>query len=375
MGWLYVPGQADWNSDYGWQSPDIELWVTASGKPSLRPLSWRGWKTRPWIRLLSGTMWRRLMGDLGVGEWISSLPVTPASPFLSLDDEAAPPTPGTSGLISPESSPRWVPGTPSLRTSPTTSTSDSPRSEMNYTEWVTKLRQESSARLKWARHIFANDSSFWPSPKGSEGAGGAGREGRDGGMDLRTMTQEAWPTPSVEGNRNRHGLTTKAGDGLQTAAQQWATPTQRDYKDGGDPSLKVPTNALLGRQAPRTMVTGEESLSENHGLNQPSGRRLNPLFVEALMGLPIGWSDPTQRLDPTDFARWEMEWSRFAQRWLSEFYSSELLVAASTRVPLAKHTTRAAYIGAERPRDRQKDWNAHQHDDHPPEARGDQPDH
>ena len=35
--------------------PDIALWVTSSGKPSPRPCSWRGWKTRPWIARLSGT--------------------------------------------------------------------------------------------------------------------------------------------------------------------------------------------------------------------------------------------------------------------------------------------------------------------------------
>ncbi len=27
----------------------------SNGKPTPQPLSWRGWKTRPWIRLLSGT--------------------------------------------------------------------------------------------------------------------------------------------------------------------------------------------------------------------------------------------------------------------------------------------------------------------------------
>lgn len=35
-------------------TPDIELWVTSSGKPMRRPRSWRGWRTRPWIARLSG---------------------------------------------------------------------------------------------------------------------------------------------------------------------------------------------------------------------------------------------------------------------------------------------------------------------------------
>ena len=32
------------------RAQDIVLWVTSSGTPTPRPSSWRGWKTRPWIR-------------------------------------------------------------------------------------------------------------------------------------------------------------------------------------------------------------------------------------------------------------------------------------------------------------------------------------
>ena len=45
---VYAPPQA-------WPSPGTVLWVTSSGTPSPRPSSWRGWRTRPWIRRLSGT--------------------------------------------------------------------------------------------------------------------------------------------------------------------------------------------------------------------------------------------------------------------------------------------------------------------------------
>ena len=50
-----APARAGSTSGSPSPSPDIVLWVTSSGKPSPQPLSWRGWKTRPWIRLLSGT--------------------------------------------------------------------------------------------------------------------------------------------------------------------------------------------------------------------------------------------------------------------------------------------------------------------------------
>src|SRR6266478_1165764 len=97
MGWLYVPASAGWNSESDSPSPDTELWVTSSGKPSLRPRSWRGWKTRPWIALLSGTTLPASEAESGVASWILSLRDFPASPSLSLDDEPEPLTPATSG--------------------------------------------------------------------------------------------------------------------------------------------------------------------------------------------------------------------------------------------------------------------------------------
>ena len=65
------------------------------------------------------------------------------------------------------------------------------------------------------------------------------------------------------------------------ARHMWATPTARDWKDGTNPSPEAKTNALLGRQAPR--ATGP-------AYPKTSTRRLNPLFVEWLMGLPVGWT-------------------------------------------------------------------------------------
>ena len=61
----------------------------------------------------------------------------------------------------------------------------------------------------------------------------------------------SWPTATVKGNHNRKGLSPTSGDGLATAATLWATPTARDWKDGACADADVPTNGLLGRQAPR----------------------------------------------------------------------------------------------------------------------------
>ena len=82
-----------------------------------------------------------------------------------------------------------------------------------------------------------------------------------------------WPTPTVSGNYNRKGLSKKSGDGLATAVRK---------------SFPTP-NACSGNNSGR--------LDEWGGHNNPfrgtveGGGKLNPDWVEWLMGLPIGWTD------------------------------------------------------------------------------------
>lgn len=52
MSWYYVPGLAT-TGQPNETSPN-EPWLTLSGKPTQRPLSWTGWKRRPWITNLNG---------------------------------------------------------------------------------------------------------------------------------------------------------------------------------------------------------------------------------------------------------------------------------------------------------------------------------
>ena len=95
-----------------------------------------------------------------------------------------------------------------------------------------------------------------------------------------------WQTPKVatRGYSYPNGDHNKPFMNLEGQAKTGTTPTARDFKDGANPSENVPTNGVLGRQAPRW--------------NQTTGppKCLNPRFVEALMGFPRDW---------TDCERWE----------------------------------------------------------------------
>lgn len=82
------------------------------------------------------------------------------------------------------------------------------------------------------------------------------------------------PTPTVCGNYNRKGASAKSGDGLATALERWPTPAARDWKDGLTPKRH-------GRHSPSVAVAVAVAEKGHHGF-------LSPLFVEAIMGLPIG---------------------------------------------------------------------------------------
>lgn len=256
--WLYVPclsvlGSEALTSD---SMNGVELWATSSGKPSLRPVSWRGWKTRLWILRLSGTISRRSMAERGVEAWISSLRDTPASRSLSQGSEQERTTLATSGPTSLGSSLRLSLLWSSLRTSRGTSRSVSRKSSLKFPRWGSMRSGVASEQVKWEPPTVGRDSSSWPTATalsyGTNKGGSAGRVGPN--------------RPSLE-----------------TLVKGWATPTSRDWKSD-DPAQSPNHSPPLGRQVLQTELAGKRG---------SSGAVLNPCFVEALMGFPPSWTAVT----------------------------------------------------------------------------------
>ena len=115
-----------------------------------------------------------------------------------------------------------------------------------------------------------------------------------------------WPTPLAgdgKGTRNRTSSRSETarprndGTTLCDATRMWMTPTARDHKDGATSLANTPVNGLLGRQVLVTPMAGSDT--------SDARRTLNPLFVEALMGWPTGW---------TGFASVAMAWSPWLRR-------------------------------------------------------------
>ena len=89
-----------------------------------------------------------------------------------------------------------------------------------------------------------------------------------------------FPTPTVTGNNNRKGSGKKSGNGLATVARMYPTPQATSWGcTGAREKLK------------RLEADGEITESERRAMTAGNGGgKLNPTWVEWLMGFPIGWT-------------------------------------------------------------------------------------
>ena len=123
----------------------------------------------------------------------------------------------------------------------------------------------------------------WPTPRAQE----PGSTSSDHGLSLNEVGK-MWSTPrTCSGKRS-------SGANRSELMKSWSTPTARDWKDGVLIDNKTATRSNLSRQAPRTKLGGSGC--------SDAPLTLNPLFVEALMGWPIGWTDCVSAA--TGLSRW-----------------------------------------------------------------------
>jgi hypothetical protein len=160
-------------------------------------------------------------------------------------------------------------------------------------------------------HTAETESGSWPTPRSSDGERGgrgdliqavrgnpnshyrlwsppvaddaiertAGKWNSRGEPKLSAQVK-LWPTPTVNGNYNRKGLTPTSGDGLATAVKMWPTPNASDAGKWSHQSLEE-------RMAKGQQVRLNTAVAPEGG----RGGSLNPTWVEWLMGWPLGWTD------------------------------------------------------------------------------------
>lgn len=300
--WLYVPSTDSRSapasegstSESSSPSPDIELSVTSSGKPTPRPISWRGWKRRPWLRLLYGTISNPSMAAHGVESWISSLAASRAHPSALPASDSAPMIRAGSGRTSSGSLGRFDRDGSFSRTRLELFATDEP-SDLSSVDWPrsgTMLDGVVSARATLARPMIGRGSGYspdyptpsavsygrnkggqdpegperpsletwsksWPTPTamsgGPESAERKQELGRDGGSDLQA-TAKSWPSPRAEDSESA-GNYPDAMDSLTGVAKDWATPTshERTHTPRDVDHGEQLANQTAGWPTPRTM--------------------------------------------------------------------------------------------------------------------------
>ncbi len=134
----------------------------------------------------------------------------------------------------------------------------------------------------------------WPTPGANDYKGSAKKGQRRGQLD--EAAEQKWQTPSDPKNTTRKQPNgTEREHLLASQAQHWQSPgamggdsTSRGGDRIGETLLSGQAESFLSTlPAPAPSSSGEPSSPSE----QTSRRRLNPLFVEWLMGLPEGWTD------------------------------------------------------------------------------------
>lgn len=290
MGWLFVPGLEGLSSGSGLPSdPPTGQFVTSKGKP-LRRGSWRlACSTAAWPRLLSGMTSEHSTAGRGVAAWISSLPDSPASLTASRAPGPVQLTIAGCGLQFTGSSKPFSPESCSSKTSGGCSrratAKPSARSSRIWPAWGS-WEPGGASRLPTPElrtaEIACSSLGVVPTPSAScAGYSVGGQAGRAGPRrpSLETMAREGlWPTPRAADARTPGVSTRRQGSGTLTeAVRLWPTPMASDSKRIGDQRPEDPRHGQRGLPAAVHRAGGTG--------------KLNPQWVEWLMGFPPGWTD------------------------------------------------------------------------------------
>ena len=247
--WLIIP-------EYSLSAPELRALTSGYTRPLVveqsvwwrgKPRAWkswqRAWKMAPWIQRLFGRMPGPLTASLGVEQWISSLRDTPASPSAPQGSAKAQTTPDTSGLTSSGSSGKCVQGQLFLKTSKGTFDSDCLKSLKTSMNWGSMRSGVCSLRPKPELRTAGSASSLWPTATAS-------------------LTNYAESPESFNARKAAY----------KAKGYHNGTPLTVACKEMPTPGLSAPTET--GQESPKSATL-----------------RLNPMFVERLMGFPAGWTD------------------------------------------------------------------------------------
>ncbi len=269
-----------------------------SGKVTLHPVSWPGWKRRAWSRPLFGAA---ISGSSTAARflaaWTHSLQACPASLTASPERKSetktsevgARPGMGRSRTFFaswPKVSPPWCSAKTCL---PGFAADGFDLSEKNYAKWVSgSVNQSLSLRKALGRRISVSGYSSWPTVRACSGK-----------RSSRTELLERWPTPeanerSTRGGRKSDNPSSNRGGqaNLADSTELWASPSAAaggSTSRGGD-RIDEP---LLGGQV-KLWMTPRASMA-NNGSDSGSAKRQEQGENLGLKDQSQAWPTPAAR--------------------------------------------------------------------------------
>lgn len=187
---------------------------------------------------------------------------------------------------------KYNPDSRSWKTAQRSLLADSDEFSETWPRWGTMRNGECWEQTTLAHHTIASESGYWAtpttmdklppkSPEALEREAVVARPGRSKPANLRDQVSnmQSWPTPTVSGNYNKKGSSKTSGNGLATEVNMFPTPQASDNRDRGNLS----SGAVLRRMEKGKQISLSQSVSKENG-------RLNPEWVELLMGWPRDWT-------------------------------------------------------------------------------------
>ena len=163
--------------------------------------------------------------------------------------------------------------------------------------WLTPQASDWKNMDTAKQKMLSKQAKMWPTPRAQDSKHGAATEwelntdhmGTKGSLRVQVVKRGLWPTPTASTNGpgknldNPRGI--HQGNALATAARMWPTPSA------------TPRGAHTGAKSGEVSSDGKTRTSKNGTrwgatLQTSVGSgQLNPLWVEYLMGWPLGWTD------------------------------------------------------------------------------------
>ena len=288
--WIHIPKEScpstqeeeDSTLDLSWLFPMLEQCVTWRENFRQSEYWQKRWKEDSWMTHLFGQIPQPSIANLGLEKWIGSLGDSHVSHGQLQEAEKEKKTKDGSGMISgillarynqKESS--WKTCQASLLDMGSTVYSDRfPNWGMMQDGEMSKLQTPElpiveHESLSW----LINQGSLWSTPVKSD-TGARKNKYNQGGTPLSMQAWKSWNTPTAS-NPTKWSYTSKTQSG-------------RDLEMQGRRSTSLCQTSLPAQN----LKDGEKLLEKNPELLPLWKRlRLNPTFVEWLMGLPLGYTE------------------------------------------------------------------------------------